>query len=178
MSEEANLAYFTRLLPQGNYVIILAVPTSVRAEYSSFISYMIDADILKSFQMHELLRIRYPPMRTEYYDFKAKRWNIDWRALSKATPSVAEPKSEELKLQKADLIDLLIIKKMQANAIIPLTRISSKLKLNSKTAYYHYRNHILGKKSGLSGPELRQAQKTFNSIALLWSDAVSKDRST
>ncbi|MBI2127207.1 MAG: hypothetical protein HYU02_07865 [Thaumarchaeota archaeon] len=204
MNEKAYLVYFTRLLPQGKYVAILAVPTSVRAEYSRFISNMIDAGILKSCQMHELLWIRYPQMKTEYYDFEAKRWNIDWKALSKATPNVAEPRSEELALQKADLIDLLIIKEIQANAIIPLTKIASKLKINSKTAYYHYRNHILGKKfirnyivrwrgfgkrryvtipikfwyTGLTGPELMQVQKTFNSIPLMWTDAISKDRST
>jgi DNA-binding Lrp family transcriptional regulator len=203
MNENAYLIYFTRLLPQGKYVAVLTVPTSVRAEYSQFISGLIDEKILKSCQMHELLWIRHPEMKAEHYDFGAKTWDIDWETLDRAMPSVAEPKSEELAQQLIDQIDLSILKEMQVDSIAPLTKIARKLKINSKTAYYHYRNHVLTRKllknyvlrwrgfgkrkyvtpamkfwySGLTGAELMQVQKVFNSIPLIWSDAISKDRS-
>jgi hypothetical protein len=142
-------------------------------------------------------------MKAEYYDFGAKTWDIDWEALGRTISSVGEPKSEELAQQQIDRIDLLILKEMQVDSIAPLTRIARKLKINSKTAYYHYRNHVLARKllknyvlrwrgfgkrkyvtvpikfwyNELNGSELMQAQKVFNSIPLVWSDAISKDRS-
>jgi len=203
MSENAYLIYFTGLLPQGKYVAVLAVPTSVRAEYSQFVSGLIDQGILKSCQMHELLWIRDPEMKAEHYNFGAKTWDIDWEALARALPSVAEPKSEELAQQQIDQIDLLILKEMQIDSIAPLTKIARKTKINSKTAYYHYRNHVLARKllknyvlrwrslgkrrhgtvpmmfwyNELTGSELMQVQKVFNSIPVIWSDAISKDRS-
>lgn len=203
MNENAYLIYFTRLLPQGKYVAVLTVPTGVRAEYSHFISDVIEEDILKSCQIRELLWIRHPEMKAEHYDFGARTWDIDWEALDRATPNVAEPKSEELTPQHIDLIDLMILKEIQLDSIAPLTKIAGKLKINSKTAYYHYRNHVLAKKllrnyvlrwrgfgkrkyvtipirfwyNGLTGSELMQAQKVFNSIPPIWSDAISKDRS-
>jgi DNA-binding Lrp family transcriptional regulator len=203
MNEDAYLIYFTRLLPQGKYVAVLTIPTSIKAEYAQFISSLTDKGILKSCQMHELLWIRHPEMKTEYYDFRAKNWDIDWEAIGRAMPNVAEPKSDELTQQRIDKIDLLILKEMQADSIAPLTKIARKLKINSKTAYYHYRNHVLARKllksyvlrwrgfgkrkyvtvpmkfrySELTRSELMQVQKIFNSIPLIWSDAISKDRS-
>ena len=203
MNEIAFLIYFTRLLPRGKYVAVVTVPTSVRAEYSRFVSRLVDEGILKSCQMHELLWIRDTEMRAEYYNFGSKTWDIDWAALGKALPSVTEPKSDELAQQQIDQIDLLILKEMQIDSIAPLTKIARKIKINSKTAYYHYRNHVLARKllknyvlrwrgvskrryaivpitlwyTQLTGSELMQVQKVFNSVPVIWSDAISKDRS-
>ncbi|MBM3897778.1 MAG: hypothetical protein FJ358_04555 [Thaumarchaeota archaeon] len=203
MSQDAYLIYFTRLLPQGKYAAVLTIPTGVKEEHSQFISGLIDDGILKSCQMRDLLWIRHPEMKTEYYDFSAKTWDIDWEAIGRVIPSGTEPKPEELAQQRIDKIDLLILKEVQSDSIASLTKIARKLEINSKTAYYHYRNHILARKllknyvlrwrgfgkrkyvtvpikfwyNELTGSELMQVQKLFNSIPLVWSDAISKDRS-
>ncbi|MDG7025079.1 MAG: hypothetical protein JRN45_11235 [Nitrososphaerota archaeon] len=143
MSELCYLVYFARTLPDGHYIVIVAVPTEYVNDYSKFVHSLRNKGLFSSVELLEFDWARNPPMKSEFYDFDVGRWDSGWSAPVKQdySSSAFFPSKPE----KFDYTDLLILKELQKDASKTLTEIATQLKVNYKKLAWHHATHVLGR---------------------------------
>jgi DNA-binding Lrp family transcriptional regulator len=141
LNEVGYLAYFARLVPQGNYIALFTLPANTAGEYEEFLGSLRERGILNGFEITESLARRHQVMDPRFFNFRSGRWEIEWAKIEAAQPTALvqgkKPRTEEF-----DYTDLLIIKELQKDARQHLTGIAEKVKVNQKTLEYHFRTHI------------------------------------
>jgi DNA-binding Lrp family transcriptional regulator len=150
------LTYFGRVIPQGNYVTLFALPPNTGLQYEEFLAGLRERGIVTNFSLNEVLVERYKPMNPRFLNFKSGRWEIEWNKLATESPTPLIP-GEKPPTEDFDEYDLLIIKELQIDSLQHLTEIARKLKVHQKTIEYHYRMHIQ-KRELVSSYRIRWAQ--------------------
>jgi hypothetical protein len=93
-----------------------------------------------------------------WFDNTAGKWSFPWGSWIQEVPqtrgklpyTLIEAKEYA---QKADWIDIIILKELEKNCTIKLKQIADKLNLTLQTIRYHYRKHVLGKQL-FEGPQI------------------------
>ena len=141
LNQVGYLVYYGKVVPQGDYATLFALPNDTTDQYTGFLSGLCDKGVLSNFTLDELLVRRHKTMDPTFFNFRSGRWEIEW-------PKVAATKPASLALSKTpsavdfDYYDLLVIKELQKDALQHLTGIARKLKIHQKTLEYHYRTHV------------------------------------
>src|SRR5713101_5634475 len=78
MSELCYVVYFAKTLPKGVYAVHAAVPAEFVESYTEFILALKQRGLFSSVEVFAFEWARNPPMRAEFYDFVAGRWEFDW----------------------------------------------------------------------------------------------------
>ncbi len=204
LSKTGYLIYYGRILPQGTYISIIALPPRLKAQYVKFLDRLMDRCILASYTMDELAWIRHLSMRPENYNFEKKTWKVDWDSLYQSKVIVKKMMDSEVSEPMMDKNDSLILKELQIDSMKPISQIAKKLGLKPKTVRYHYMEHILrrglitnfivrwqGSREemqrsilnafiefrNLTEKSLLDVQKVFHRLPFTWFDAISKNRS-
>jgi len=204
LSKTGYLIYYGRILPEGTYISIIALPPRLQAQYVEFLDRLMDLGILASYEMDELAWIRHLSMRPEYYDFETKAWKVNWDSLHQSKVIVKKMLDTEVGEPLVDKSDLLILKELQIDSMKPISQIAKGLGLKPKTVRYHYMEHILrrglitnfivrwqGSKEdiqrltlnafiefrNLTERSLLDLQKAFHRLPFTWFDAVSNNQS-
>ncbi len=202
LNEVGYLTYYGKVVPQGNYVALFALPTGVTEEYRTFLNEMKDVGILTSFSFDEVLASRHNLMNPKHFNFQSGKWEVDW---SKVEAEHAIPLEKEARRNEpvADYFDLLLIKELQIDALQHIVGIARKLKVHQKTLEYHYRVHVQKQKlipayvvrwmrdiersmshsvvvmrvtfRGLSASEFLKTQAAMSKIPFLWAEELLKD---
>lgn len=141
MNEVGYLTYFGKLVPQGNYVTLFALPEGTTEQYRGFLSGLVAKGILRGFDLEQVAVSKHKAMDPRFFNFRSGRWEVEWDKVAGQPPSLL-PTESEPKIVDFDLYDLLVIKELQKNSLQHLTDIARKLKLHQKTLEYHYRTHI------------------------------------
>ena len=135
------LTRFAKLVPQGNYVALFALPRGMTDAYSEFLAQLRDKGILRSFSLDRVLVSRHKAMNPHHFNFRSGQWAIDWGMLERQQP-VPLPLGGGSRVEDFDYYDLLVIKELQNDSLQHLTGIAKKLKVHQKTLEYHYRTHV------------------------------------
>ncbi len=144
MSEIFYVTSFEKLFPKGRYLIGAAVPEEFVPGWSGFVNELRGKGVLTSVEVHGFDWFRRVPMKTQFYDFDAGRWDYDWSNQTGMNfGSAAYAPSPRAKF---DSIDLFILKELYIDASRSLVDISVKLKENYKKLAWHYNTHVLGRK--------------------------------
>lgn len=204
LSKVGYLIYYGRVIPQGNYVSLIALPIRANAEYKRFLNSLIDIGALTSYEINELAWVRSLSMRSEYYNFSTGTWNIDWERLDQSKVIVKEMGVNYANEPLVDKIDLLILKEFQINSAASIAAIARKLRMEPKTIRYHYMEHIIRRDlivnyivrwqrdiernerhsflrmfiqfKNLMRRELLGVQNVFHRLPFTWFDALSSDQ--
>jgi len=180
LNQAGYLTYYGKVVPQGRYVALFALPTNVTEEYRGFLN----------------------ELKPRYFNFQSGKWEVDW---SKVKLEDARPLEREERRAPAevDLFDLLLIKELQIDALQHIVGIARKLKVHQKTLEYHYRTHVQKQKliptyyvrwmrniektlahsvmvtrltfKGLTTNEFLKAQSAISKIPFLWAEDLLKD---
>ncbi len=143
MNELCYVVYFAKTLPKGTYAVHAAVPDEFIESFGRFIQALEGIGLFSSVRVFPFEWVRNPPMRAEFYDFAAGRWDFDW---SNQPAVAAEQRSYAPRTrEKFDMVDLLILKELQMDATRSLAEISTKLKINYKKLAWHYSTHVVGR---------------------------------
>jgi DNA-binding Lrp family transcriptional regulator len=144
LNQVGYLTHFSKVLPQGYYVAIFALPRGGAEKYSAFLKQLQRQRILVEFSLDELVIERHKPMDPTFFNFRSGRWEVEWERVKtmKASPLVIE----KTKPTEIDYHDLLIVKELQIDAVVHIAKIAKKLKVHPKTLDYHYRTHVLKRK--------------------------------
>jgi DNA-binding Lrp family transcriptional regulator len=141
LSQVGYLTYFAKVVPQGNYVGLFALPRNAAAKYKELLAGLSSEGVLNDFALEEVLATRHKAMDPKFFNFRSGRWEVDWNKVADQTPTPL-PISRTPRAEKFDLYDLLIIKELQKDSLQHLTEIAKKLKAHQKTLEYHYRTHV------------------------------------
>jgi DNA-binding Lrp family transcriptional regulator len=141
LNQVGYLTYFAKLVPQGNYVALFALPDNTTEQYREFLSGLARKGILNTFTLDEVLVNRHKVMDPRFFNFRSGRWEIEWEKVAEQAPTPL-PQGNKPHAEDFDYYDLLVIKELQKDSLQHLTGIAKKLKVHQKTLEYHYRTHV------------------------------------
>jgi len=141
MNEHAYLVYYGKLLPQGNFVCLFAIPEGREREHKILLAHLQSSGMLQSYTLNEVVGSRRPAMNPRFFNFQSNRWDVDWNdvKLSHASDLKVETEVQHVDV---DYYDLLLVKELQMNALQHIVSIAKKVRVNQKTLDYHYRVHV------------------------------------
>jgi DNA-binding Lrp family transcriptional regulator len=163
MNEHAYLVYYGKLLPQGNFVCLFAIPEGREKEHEAFLTFLQNSEILQSYTLNEIVGSRHPAMNPSFFNFQSNRWDVDWnRVMLVQVPDM----KIDRKVQPVDVdyCDLLLVKELQMDALQHIISIARKVGVNQKTLEYHYRVH-LQKEKLVSGYPVRWQHDIERSVS-------------
>ena len=141
LNQVGYLTYFGKIVPQGNYAALFALPENSSEDYRTFLSGLQSKGILRDYVLGESLASRRKAMEPRYFNFRSGMWEIEWSKICELSPAplpmVGKPKTAEF-----DYYDLLVIKELQKDSLQHLTGVAKKLNVHQKTLEYHYRTHV------------------------------------
>jgi len=143
LSNIGFLTYYARVIPQGYYVSIFSVPLRRKVEHRRFMNGLVKLGILDSYEVFEIPFLSYLSMRTEFYDFGAGCWRVDWREVDRLEVSIKETMDPPYEEPLADKKDILILKELQIDSMVSIAEIARRIRLPPKTVRYHFTNHVL-----------------------------------
>ena len=160
LNEVGYLTYYGKVVPQGYYVALFALPTDATQEYHAILGELKKVGVLTDFSFDEVLVSRHNMMNPKYFNFQSGKWEVDW---SKVKLEDARPleRDERRAAAEVDSFDLLLIKELQIDALQHIVGIARKLKLHQKTLEYHYRTHV-------------QKQKLIPTYVVRWMRNIEK----
>jgi DNA-binding Lrp family transcriptional regulator len=142
LAKRGYLTYYARVIPHGYYIAIPTIPYSALEKYKNFLDELVRLDILKEYRMTDLQYLKHLSLRSEFYDFTTRTWNIPWSKLDYETKKESTPIQMDYSRVPIDKIDLLILKEFQINASQSLASIAKKINVQEKQVRYHYKKHI------------------------------------
>ena len=160
LNKVGYLTYYGKIVPQGYYVALFALPEGTTDTYREFLSGLVAEKVLSGFTLERSVASRHKPMDPKYFNFRSGKWEIGWDSIPDQAPLplTSGPKPQ---LEDFDYYDLLIIKELQKDSLQHLTTIARRLKVHQKTLEYHYRTHV-------------QKWKLVPSYRIQWVQDVSK----
>lgn len=202
MNEVGYLTYFGRLVPQGNYIALFALPKGTADLQKELLASLAAKGVLNGFTLDQVKISRHKTMDPRFFNFRSGRWEIEWDKVA-MQPAVALPPESKAGAADFDRYDLLVIKELQKDSLQHLTGIARKLKVHQKTLEYHYRTHVQKWKlvpsyrirwaqdttkklthstiitrlafRDLGRQELREVQAAISKIPLLWVEDLMQD---
>ena len=141
LSKSAYLTYYGKLLPQGEFTCMFAVPDGKKSQHAELLAHMKRSGILLDFDMKETVVSRINKLDPGFFDFKSGTWQVDWNLVKQGKGSEMRPQGA-VPPAKIDLYDLLLIKELQIDSLQHLVSIAKKVKVHAKTLEYHYRAHV------------------------------------
>jgi DNA-binding Lrp family transcriptional regulator len=201
LNRSAYLVYYAKLLPQGSFACLFAVPEGKRTQQEELLTFMKRRGILADYSLSEAVTNRNNRMDPRFFDFQSGTWAVDWKEVRMGGGS-------EIKLggiapqAKLDYYDLLIVKELQLDSLQHLVSIAKKVKVHSKTLEYHFRAHVQREKLIASyylrwahdiestvahtvlitrltfsdlGTAFRRTQRVISKIPFLWAEYVYKN---
>jgi DNA-binding Lrp family transcriptional regulator len=158
MNKSAYLVYYGKLLPQGSFACLFAIPHGRGKEHEAFLSYLQHRGIIQNYTLKEVATERHTSMKPDFFNFQSNRWEVDWNkvTLSKGAEFETERRSRPTRV---DYNDLLLVKELQLDATQHTVSIAKKLRVQQKTLEYHYRVHV-------------QKEKLISSYVIRWQHDV------
>lgn len=141
LNQVGYLTYFAKMVPQGNYVALFALPDNTADQYKEFLAGLARKGILNTFTLDEVLVGRHKVMDPRFFNFRSGRWEIEWEKIP-GHAAIPLPQGSKPHAEDFDYYDLLVIKELQKDSLQHLTGIATKLKVHQKTLEYHYRTHV------------------------------------
>jgi hypothetical protein len=141
LNQVGYLAYFAKVVPQGDYTALFTLPANSSSQYGELLGRLREKGILADFTLDEVLVRRHKTMDPRFFNFRSGRWEVEWAKVAAETPAPLSP-GKRPHAEDFDYYDLLVIKELQKDALQHLTGIARKLKVHQKTLEYHYRTHV------------------------------------
>jgi DNA-binding Lrp family transcriptional regulator len=199
LNELPYLLFSGREVGSESWVCLCAVPWRYRKRYEELLDGLGRRGLLMEYQLRELAWLRYPPFRAQFFDFDGGYWRVDWREVERQAQELGLLMTGLNRHSKVDHIDVKILKLLQEDPTMSISRIAKKLGANPRTVRYHHAEHVvkgnmilgsdvrwvkplmLGHEdeitralfsfSRLREEELRAAQALFNRIPFTWLEA-------
>lgn len=201
LGEVGHLIYYGKVIPQGHYKALFAVPAGKGSAYQEILSRLQGLGVIRDFTFEQATGWQNYSMNPKFFNFQSRRWEVDWKAVEGEESRVK--RTEPKRVRPPDLQDLLVIKELQKDARQHFFTIAKNLHVNSKTMMYHVNRHVVAgglirgyefrwmqdiEKSlahyglstnvvvrGLSGGRAAAVRERFSKVPFIWEDYVMKN---
>lgn len=149
MNKLCYVTSFTKLLPEGTYMMHANVPKVYREKFIAFMSRLKEMGMFDAIEFYNFDWFRNIPMRAEFYDFEHGIWDFNW---TKMVEPGDDDTGEQFEPLTFDRLDLLILKELQGDATRSLSEIRESIKTNDgidvnyKTLAWHWARHVQEKR--------------------------------
>jgi DNA-binding Lrp family transcriptional regulator len=129
---------------------IYGIPIDHTKEFEEFVSEMKELEITQNIELLWSTCIQTVNLTDNWYDHQSKRWVFKWdkwvKDIERQETSLPYTLIEtESYPQKADWIDIIILKELQKNAECELCDIAELLDIRPQVVQYHYKNCVIAK---------------------------------
>ncbi len=145
LSQNAGLAYYARTEISQMFDCEFNIPSNKEEELRRLLATLEGLNIIKNIKVSKLIWKELLGMRTRFYDYVNRQWDVDYKKLV-GDPSLHQEIRAASELGKFDHKDLLIIKSLQIKPWIKVTELSEKLNIQEADIAYHLNKHVFGKR--------------------------------
>ena len=142
-----NSSYLTfagKIMGSDRYVCLYALPYRFKKKYLDELSSLQQSHLIDQYESLEVSWVRYPPLRTEFFNFNEGRWAIDWNRIDMLHNEMgATSLFPAFQDAKVDSTDVMILKSLQEDPTVNPAKIAKYLGANARTVRYHYLEHII-----------------------------------
>ncbi|MDH5450481.1 MAG: AsnC family transcriptional regulator [Candidatus Bathyarchaeota archaeon] len=129
---------------------IYGIPKDHTEQFKQFVERIEKLGIAQSINLYWSTCIQTLNLTDNWYDHESGRWAFKWDKWIKDIPSqgTSLPNTlveSESYPQKADRIDVIVLKELQKNAECELCDIAKLLAVSPQTVQYHFKNHVIAK---------------------------------
>lgn len=143
LDEVSYLFYEGKVIGAPKFVGLFAVPFRFKKKYVDVLSYLKQQKDIAGYQVIDAKWIRYPSFRAEFYDFDAKEWKVDWKHVDMTLGESGATSLDVNREAQIDYFDVKILKAMQENPTVSLSKVASDMDANARTLRYHHAEHVV-----------------------------------
>jgi len=137
------LMLVSKLVGTDTYVCLYGIPFRFKKKYAESFEEMKQKGLISEFETTELYWMRYPPFRSELYNFETKCWNVDWKRIEAPTQEAGVTSFSVNHEPKVDDIDVKILKYLKEDPTSGLARVGKEIGVNPRTVRYHHAEHVV-----------------------------------
>jgi len=142
--------YVSQCIGAFRCIAIYGIPGERKAEFEEFLRQLKGLDLVQNVSFFWSTCIQTINATGSWFDKRCEEWGFPWDAW---VQEVQENKGElpytlrepDAYVQKADWIDVMVLKELEKDSTIKLSEISKKLGTSLERVMYHYKNHVTGK---------------------------------
>jgi len=190
------LMLLSKVVGTDTFLCIYGIPFRFKKKYSESFEELKQKRLIDEFSMTELYWMRYPPFRSELYNFETKCWKVDWKRIESTTQEAGVTSFAVNHDPRVDDVDIKILKYLKEDPTFGLAKLGKEIGVNPRTVRYHHAEHVVkgnlivgnnvrwtwplqqGKSSeimqvmvgfkGLEQDEIATARKLFNKLPFTW----------
>jgi hypothetical protein len=144
LHQSAGLRTYARLLLNQFFECEFLIPKVSVAELTNLLNKLEETGYIEDAKIKRLLWKDFLNLKTEFYDYSKKEWDVDFSSLSSDPSSFQIPSKSEP--ERFDYSDLLMIKELEMNSWIKSVEIAKRLGITFGDTIYHLNNHVFGRK--------------------------------
>jgi DNA-binding Lrp family transcriptional regulator len=137
------LMLLSKVVGTNNNICLYGIPFRFKKKYAESFEELKQKGLIDEYQMTELYWIRYPPFRSELYDFETKCWNVDWKKIDAPTPEAGVTSFSTNHDPKVDDVDIKILKYLKEDPTYGLAKVGKEIGVNPRTVRYHHSEHVV-----------------------------------
>ena len=143
LGQASYLIFEGKVIGAPKYVGLFAVPFRFKKKYADVLASFKQEKAITDFRVYDASWIRYPSFRPEFYDFDAKKWNVDWRRVDMTQGESGATSVDINRDSQVDYFDVKILKALQANPTVSLAKVAGEIDANARTLRYHHSEHVV-----------------------------------
>jgi len=150
--------YVSQCIGAPKCVATYGIPSEKEKEFEEFISKLGELDQIRDVNFFWCTCIHNVNTTSMWFDKASEEWTFPWNSWVKEVQTSQGElpytlKEPEAYLQRADWIDIMILKELEKNCTIKLEEIAKMLNISSQRVRYHFENHII-KEQMFEGPQI------------------------
>jgi len=137
------LMLLSKIVGTDKYLCLYGIPFRFKKKYTDSFEELKQRKLIDEFEMTELYWMRYPPFRSELYNFETKCWNVDWKRIESATQEAGVTSFAVNHDPKVDDVDIKILKYLKEDPTVGLAKVGKEIGVNPRTVRYHHTEHVV-----------------------------------
>jgi DNA-binding Lrp family transcriptional regulator len=140
--------YLSQCVGGSKCLAIYGIPAGKEKEFEEFMHGIAELDEMSSVKLSWSTCFQNVNATSVWFDSKSEKWVFPWDSwleeiYAKKTELPYTLKDPDGYVQKADWIDIIILKELEKNCTIKLKEIAKKLNMSLQRVKYHYENHVV-----------------------------------
>ena len=135
--------FLTKMVGTDRYLCLYRIPFRFKKKYAETFEQLKANGLIDDYEMTELHWMRYPPFRSEMYNFETKCWNVDWKRIEATAQEAGVTSFSVNHDPKVDDIDIKILKYLKEDPTFALTKLAREIGVNPRTVRYHHTEHVV-----------------------------------